>query len=86
MMRARRGRTVRLRSTTLGGGGAGLAGADVGGGAGDEVFGAAAEDVAHRSDDLQRDAFGLLVDEAVDLWPGQGDPRSASRGMRSVVL
>src|SRR5690606_12231610 len=43
----------------------------VGGGDGDEVLGAAAEDVEDRGDELQGDVFGALVDQTVELMGGE---------------
>src|SRR5690606_20115307 len=52
----------------------------VGGGDGDEVLGAAAEDVADRGDELQGDAFGALVDQPVDLGAGELDAAFGEQG------
>src|SRR5687768_14780094 len=35
----------------------------------DEIVWTAVEDVAECGDELQRNSFGSLVDESVDLWP-----------------
>lgn len=43
--------------------------AGVGSGDRDEIFWAAVEDVAERSDEFKRDSFGALVDEPVNLGP-----------------
>jgi hypothetical protein len=42
--------------------------ADVGGGDGDEIFYAAAEDVAQGCHQLQGDAFGTLMHEVMRTW------------------
>ena len=70
--RARRGRTALFSSTTFGGFAADDCGAAppyVGGSNREQVIDAALQDVAEGGDELQRNTFGALMDDAVNLGP-----------------